>query len=40
MVNDKEFQHYSDGIFKPYFEKFIEYKRTLLYNFINDTPVS
>ncbi len=28
MVNDKEFQHYSDGIFKPYFEKFIEYKRS------------
>lgn len=28
MVNDKEFLHYSDGIFKPYFEKFIEYKRS------------
>ncbi len=28
MVNDKEFQHYSDGVFKPYFEKFIEHKRS------------
>lgn len=28
MVNDREFQQYSDGIFKPYFEKFIEHKRS------------
>lgn len=27
MINDKEFQSYSEGIFKPYFEKFIEFKR-------------
>lgn len=27
MVNDKEFSKYHDGIFKPYFEKYIEYKR-------------
>jgi len=27
MVNDKEFQQYQDGVFKPYFEKYIEYKR-------------
>lgn len=28
MVADKEFQNYSEGIFKPYFEKFIEFKRS------------
>lgn len=28
MVADKEFQKYSEGIFKPYFEKFIEFKRS------------
>ena len=27
MINDKEFQSYQDGLFKPYFEGFIEYKR-------------
>lgn len=28
MVADREFQNYSEGIFKPYFEKFIEFKRS------------
>ncbi len=28
MIADKEFQKYSEGIFKPYFEKFIEFKRS------------
>lgn len=28
MVNDVQFQKYTDGIFKPYFEKFIEFKRS------------
>lgn len=28
MVTDREFQNYSEGIFKPYFEKFIEFKRS------------
>ena len=27
MVNDREFLRYSEGVFKPYFEKFIEHKR-------------
>lgn len=27
MIDDKEFHRYEDGFFKPYFEKFIEYKR-------------
>ena len=27
MINDKEFLRFEDGFFKPYFEKFIEYKR-------------
>lgn len=28
MVNDREFLRYSEGVFKPYFEKFIEHKRS------------
>lgn len=28
MVTDKDFQRFNDGIFKPYFEKFILYKRS------------
>ena len=28
MVTDVQFQKYSEGIFKPYFEKFIEFKRS------------
>lgn len=28
MIVDKEFRTYSDGTFKPYFEKFIEFKRS------------
>lgn len=28
MINDKEFLNYSEGIFKSYFEKFIEFKRS------------
>lgn len=28
MINDREFQPYQDGMFKPYFKKFIEYKRS------------
>lgn len=27
MINDKEFLKFEDGFFKPYFEKFIEFKR-------------
>ena len=27
MINDKEFLKFKDGFFKPYFEKFIEFKR-------------
>ena len=27
MINDKEFAGFHDGIFKPYFEKYIEFKR-------------
>jgi integrase len=27
MINDKEFLQFQDGVFKPYFEKYIEYKR-------------
>lgn len=28
MINDKEFLKFEDGFFKPYFEKFIEFKRS------------
>ena len=28
MVNDRKFLQYSEGVFKPYFEKFIEHKRS------------
>jgi len=28
MISDREFQSYQDGLFKPYFEKYIEYKRS------------
>ena len=28
MIDDKEFMGFSEGIFKPYFEKFIEFKRS------------
>ena len=28
MVTDVQFQKYSEGIFRPYFEKFIEFKRS------------
>ena len=27
MINDKEFLKFEEGFFKPYFEKFIEFKR-------------
>ena len=27
MINDKEFQKFEEGFFKPYFEKYIEFKR-------------
>ena len=27
MLNDGEFLKFEDGFFKPYFEKFIEFKR-------------
>ena len=27
MITDKEFLAFQDGIFKPYFEKYIEFKR-------------
>ena len=28
MINDKEFLKFEEGFFKPYFEKFIELKRS------------
>ena len=27
MITDKEFLAFQDGLFKPYFEKYIEFKR-------------
>ena len=27
MINDKEFLKFEEGFFKPYFEKFIDFKR-------------